>query len=233
MASRTSLPAVTKLSGRHRQRDCRHGGGTRLSLLPLLWIHCATLAPASGCPQRSTTVVQRFPSTDVEVELELAGALGVVKANTSTRGTLSAGQNVTALRIKLHGDFKFGAISSPRLKLVPSDLSIAQARAGGCASSAGFAVGLSHVSAPLGNPEGAEVTADACHIELRMRIEALGLRFLMGGSYRLCYSDDGTFAAAHADIVPVFIDVLGVHSGCTSAGCLGERKYRCYSGLAC
>ena len=36
------------------------------------------------------------------------------------------------------------------------------------------------------------------------------LRFLQGGRYKICYSDDGTFSSSHVDVLDISMLVLGV-----------------------
>merc|ERR1719253_2036380 len=58
------------------------------------------------------------------------------------------------------------------------------------------------------------------------------LTFLQGGLFRICYSDDGTFRAGHADVVRPPLQVYGVYDqrvACaTEQACLTTRPYRCF-----
>jgi len=58
------------------------------------------------------------------------------------------------------------------------------------------------------------------------------LTFLMGGDYKICYSDDGTFSPGHADVVPPVLSVAGIYdAGVYCDGrdsCLYNREQHCY-----
>ena len=57
-----------------------------------------------------------------------------------------------------------------------------------------------------------------------------GYEFLQGGSYKICYSDSGTFTNPNVDVWPATITVAGVFDDqCTSSDCLRTNKfYYCY-----
>jgi hypothetical protein len=55
------------------------------------------------------------------------------------------------------------------------------------------------------------------------------LSLRMGGSYKVCYSDDGKFGAGHADVVPVTVDSPGVYDSCTGDNCLALRQFKCHA----
>ncbi|CAJ1410945.1 unnamed protein product, partial [Effrenium voratum] len=65
-------------------------------------------------------------------------------------------------------------------------------------------------------------------------VEFPHLTFMKGGTFRLCYSPDGTFFGDEwkNNIVPVEITVLGVASDCLSDGCLANERWDCYFSYA-
>jgi hypothetical protein len=55
--------------------------------------------------------------------------------------------------------------------------------------------------------------------------------FRMGGSYRLCYTANGTFGVDQADVTPVKIDVNGVFdksAECDTVVCMTHHRFDCY-----
>jgi len=123
-------------------------------------------------------------------------------------------------------------------KVVPPELNYLQAQSGDCYTS-----GLDNrvVAGMWGEPTGVTATerygylpTDATVGQLLeggiLQSDAL-LRFRMGGSYRVCYSNDGYFGEFEADIASRRIDVNGVFDQsitCQGSDCLSKHIYNCY-----
>ncbi|CAE8606338.1 unnamed protein product, partial [Polarella glacialis] len=56
------------------------------------------------------------------------------------------------------------------------------------------------------------------------------LVFMHGGSFKLCYTPDGSFEVNEYknNVVPVLITVVGVLSDCLTDGCLAKERWDCY-----
>ena len=54
----------------------------------------------------------------------------------------------------------------------------------------------------------------------RTQKTAAGLKFLQGGNYRLCYSQDGSFLGSQVDVYPVYVKV----DGAFDTKCIADGK---------
>jgi hypothetical protein len=100
--------------------------------------------------------------------------------------------------------------------------------AGACTDSA-TSLGVDAVSAPFADSAGATVTLEDSSATLRAVLDGDGLVFKKGGTFKLCYSSDGSFGTSNTDVLDVTIDVAGVFDSCATADCLSEKRYNCYA----
>lgn len=126
------------------------------------------------------------------------------------------------------------SVTSPHIQIVDKSVDSDQAKQGQCQYSVGtkvldnrFYMGTSR-SPSVHRRRTAGMSASAVANELSV---GEGVRFTMGGEYRICYSPDGTFKPDDADVVPVWLKVMGVEdksADCTSETCLTHKRYDCY-----
>lgn len=126
-----------------------------------------------------------------------------------------------------------------RLKVVSKGMSFTMADAGGCLASA---MDDWVVAPPWSDQYGTPTTVDFGYFpdaptkEGGILRAASILRFRMGGAFRFCYSDDGSFTAGNTDVTGKTTDdgyilVSGIFDNsaeCVTTNCLSERPYFCY-----
>lgn len=200
------------------------GAAQRLPLLlALLLCTAGPVGPAIAAAATGATVVQ--------VSLPAGTALrAVLSSGQEVRGTeggqlsLSAGELIKQLVVELPAGYFF-LEDGARLRGVA-----AAAAAAGGECGALPVLGAEAVDVPLSDPQGLltkTMTGDGNLITLP--VGAGGLAFRSGGTYRLCYSYDGSFAAGATDTVRVDVAVQGVLAACAGLGCLAQRPFYCYA----
>jgi hypothetical protein len=180
-----------------------------------------------GAPLRSLAVVtSSFVGTSPGLALTVAGK--AVQGVTGQSVAVPAGTKVSALDIVLAGSDTF-AVTAARLKLVQSTVTTASAQSGACTNAA-TSLGLNRATSPFGDALGSPTQVAQGTKTLKATPVTGGLLSLrMGGSYKVCYSDDGKFGASHADVVPVTVDAPGVYDPCTGDDCLALRQFKCHA----
>ena len=118
---------------------------------------------------------------------------------------LLAGEVLYGISIGLPEGFFFN-VAAGRLRIVFGYLTEEEARNGECAPDQLGPVSDQYVQAPLSARWGSQTNAAQGVTTLTADIAA-GATFLQGGAYRLCFSDDGSFASGHADLLNVLINV--------------------------
>lgn len=152
---------------------------------------------------------------------------------------LDAGINYTTVEIQaaqyrfVPGDYPMGC-DGARLKIVDSQLTPLEASGSACLTRA---QGLQVVSAPYGALLGVTTTIRYGKIAPdniaeggTLQADAL-LNFNMGGLFRFCYSQAGTFEAGMSSLAPVMMTVSGVYDqtcALDDATCLSKHRYECY-----
>jgi len=145
---------------------------------------------------------------------------------TYLRNVLYAGLAINKLEVIVEPD-TFGGGGS-KLRLVRGHVTKAMADAGACLAE-DFVNGVhdARVSDPWG-PSGVDTTKTGGVLEAKG-----SLTFRQGGSYKICYSDDGSFQQGHVDLVGIMLYINGVYdtSDTVCAGrnsCLPNKEYFCY-----
>ena len=121
---------------------------------------------------------------------------------------ISAGDSLTGMRFLLPIGVTFSIPVGARLKVVKGATTVADAQAGACLpGNASFALPSEVVAEPLSAALGAATEYATGSDTLVGSFPPV--RFQAGGSFRVCYSDDGTFTPGHVDIAGVQINVQG------------------------
>jgi len=146
-----------------------------------------------------------------------------------------AGRKLTTVEISVAPDM-FGT-SGSKFRIVRKGVTKAMAQAGACKE--GDLVNGAHTAvvqetwatSGIATKKIGAVGAEAIQ-------RATGLMFLMGGEWRICYSDDGSFKNNHVDLVGPYLDVKGFYdssSYCMGTAekehydsCLTTRRHHCY-----
>lgn len=123
--------------------------------------------------------------------------------------------------------FNESLTTDARLRVVPADMRSYQARAGDCRQNGYNALNDAVVASPWSG-RGAETTVSGGVVSSNV-----GIMFLMGGTYRICYSDDGTFDPDHGDLSTVNLYVKGMLDDSRTCygsekNCLSQRRHFCY-----
>lgn len=185
----------------------------------------ATLAgsAAGHAPARNLAVISnQFPASGVVLRLTVDSVF--TDAAVGSSAVAYAGQPIQALDIRLTAGDTFSTTSAT-VKLVTGTLSRADAQAGSCAHAA------NEIGQNVTNMASAGVATTLTSSDtIRSVTLAQALEFRMGGLFRLCYSDVGTYANGNADLLEVSLDVAGVYDDCTAANCLADTTYYCYAG---
>lgn len=118
----------------------------------------------------------------------------------------------------------FDGLDDAMFKIVEESMTLDEARAGACLTSA---IGDRYVSGTWATT-GVSTTVRTTATEHSLTAD-VGLWFEMGGLYQLCYSRNGTFGVNDADLMQVPIRAKGVFdTNCTAQDCLKEHRYECY-----
>lgn len=146
---------------------------------------------------------------------------------TEMRDSLYAGQTISKLELNVDPDFFDG--SGTMLRLVKGQITEAMADSGACLATDADAVLDAAVNDPWG-PIGVDTRKTGNPPGV---LEASGtLTFRMGGEYRICYSDDGSFSPGHVDLVPIMLYVNGIYDNRQTCkgrnSCLYNTEYYCY-----
>jgi hypothetical protein len=189
----------------------------------------------ASCPKQGSAYEAELPSTSA-VLLRFESGPPYNETQQAHPGTgggsiqLFAGQSIDSMSLLLTGQGDYFNVSAARLKFVLSSVSSAMADAGAC-SAESTALGGSEVNQPFAGQLGAPTTLTECDSVMgATSLGGDGIQFRMGGSFKVCYSDVGTFdGAAHVDLLDVTIHVWGIYDDCSTADCLATQTYRCYA----
>lgn len=171
-----------------------------------------------------------------EVKLKLSVDGETLQAERGGTLRAYAGKEISGVDVVLTASGRYFSGDDQRLKFVYSSVTAAQASAAGaCLALAGAALDWDQVGAPFSEEAGVETSKADCEQTLRSSAWG-GFAFAMGGVFRACYSDDGSFGFSHADLVPVALSVWGVFSDCESEGslnqsCVAIRPTYCFASL--
>ncbi|KAF4700277.1 hypothetical protein FOZ62_030075 [Perkinsus olseni] len=147
--------------------------------------------------RRLATVTSSFSQLGIATEIRLNGE--TTAATSSTK--LHSGVPITSVELYL-GTGNTWNPTSARLNIVDGSVTTADAWAGACAA------GSSHrsdnyVNSPWSEATGMPSAAAASSPSLVAQPTSVSseglLNFRMGGEFKVCYSDTGTFAALHGD----------------------------------
>lgn len=145
-----------------------------------------------------------------------------------------AGVTISRVEIIIDPD-SFNAPGA-KLRVVFDSVDRAGANAGQCRYG-NFAYGAHSaiVNQPWSGVGASTITQGITAGSLQAKVDQqtfIPLTFKMGGIYHICYSDDGSFAPAHTDIVPQRIEVYGIYDHRTECAedltCLTNRPYHCF-----
>lgn len=144
---------------------------------------------------------------------------------------LYAGVKITEIQIIVDPDV-FNAPAA-RFRVITDAVDQAGAQAGMCkVNDLVHSPNIAVVNEPWASTSATTISGGgSMHIK-STPAEYIPLTFKMGGIFRLCYSNDGTFSAGHADPLPYFLEVYGVYDSNLQCAkdltCLTNRPYRCY-----
>jgi hypothetical protein len=192
-----------------------------------------------------------FPD-EVYVEFKTNDLIEGANSNNEDKTvTLFAGVEYTSIEIHVPDDYGFvtaGTVAgvpyhaSPGLKLVPlgtmrQDCRMTPRRPVSAVSSNGTNAWMGDDPIPL-------LGAFQDNVDPNMRngtratdgnllYNEQSVKFMHGGLYALCYTPDGTFDESDNDLayntlMNMTIEVVGLHSDCTTDDCLGETPWHCY-----
>ena len=159
-------------------------------------------ASAARRLQTSPFVSSTLP-TGTSLTVELFGS----KTASAAHGQevhLVAGEVLYGIAITLPEGFLFN-VAAARVRVVFGYLTQEEARSGQCAPDQLGPASDQFVQAPLSARWGAQ--ANVAQGVGTLRTDLTGATFLQGGLYRLCFSDDGSFASGHADLLNVLLNV--------------------------
>ena len=117
---------------------------------------------------------------------------------------LLVGEVLFGISLSLPQGYFFN-VDQARVRIVFAYLTQSEARSGECAPDQLGPVSNQVVQSPLSARFGAP--ADQALGTTTLNVNLAGVTFLQGGDYRLCFSDDGSFASGHADLLNVLIRV--------------------------
>jgi hypothetical protein len=190
---------------------------------------------AQGRRLQSATVQKTLPYDTALVVYQSINAGVKYKPHSAGAGSVVfyAGQTVGALALSVdHLGLRFStkAVTSGKLRLVLSDVTRAAAMAGACKKSHAKALLDAIVSDPWSAQGSAVAPAGGSGAVDRELKSSSEITILVGGNYRVCYSEDGTFD--QADIVNVTISAKGAQQldvyNC-SDDCIRLKKHYCYA----
>jgi len=202
--------------------------------LLLLLLGCAA---ASGDSQRANftelaprllaSISSDLPNTGIALRLTVDSVVSETPVGQGLSAQTAAGKIIQALELRLTNGDTFSS-SAAKLKLVEASVDVASAQGGACTNAA-TSLGLSKVNAPFSETTGAGTELQNLDSTLRSVLAGTGLTLKMGGTYKLCYSDTGTFAPSNVDLLDVTMAVSGADDSCTTADCLTNKRYNCYA----
>eukprot|EP00927_Polykrikos_kofoidii_P054149 TRINITY_DN48622_c0_g1_i1.p1 TRINITY_DN48622_c0_g1~~TRINITY_DN48622_c0_g1_i1.p1 ORF type:complete len:3075 (+),score=329.05 TRINITY_DN48622_c0_g1_i1:114-9338(+) len=188
-----------------------------LTLCVWRWFICRASTPCTG-----TAIAGELPA-DAVVRFIDSDNIDV-QANGSQSILLVAGHRFRSVGVALDGNGSYFNVTLAKVKFVSEPESLVDAA---CSAGATAPVGT-YVSQPF---DGLGVTAEpaGCN-ELVAEAPDGFFQFLMGGRYRVCFSDDGTFEGAlHAELFGAVVDVRGIYDDCNFTNCLAAKPYKCYA----
>ncbi|KAF4663929.1 protein arginine methyltransferase 10 [Perkinsus olseni] len=147
--------------------------------------------------RRLATVTSSFTQLGIATEIRLNGE--TTAATSSTK--LHSGVPITSVELYL-GTGNTWNPTSARLNIVDGSVTTADAWAGACAAGSSHRSG-NYVNSPWSEATGMPSAAAASSPSLVAQPTSVSseglLNFRMGGEFKVCYSDTGTFAALHGD----------------------------------
>ena len=184
-------------------------------LAALLGLTSATLPTAPTAPASAASAASRglqifdpfvtstFPvGTGISVQLPGSKTASGVD---SGQLDLLVGEVLLAISLSLPQGYFFN-VDQARVRIVFAYLTQSEARSGECAPDQLGPVSNQVVQSPLSARFGAAAEDALGTTTLNVNL-ADGVTFIKGGDYRLCFSDDGSFASGHADLLNVLIRV--------------------------
>ncbi|KAF4662280.1 protein arginine methyltransferase 10 [Perkinsus chesapeaki] len=207
------------------------------SRLPLHIITLFTCNAAAPPPQNATTtdkpqlrrlavVTSSFTQLAIDAEIRLNGA--TTPATSSTK--LHSGVPITSVELYL-GVGNSWSPSYGRLNIVDGSVSADDAWAGACAPGSSHKAG-NYVNSPWSTNTGMPTATTANSPSLVAQPDTTPteglLNFRMGGEFKLCYTDTGTFGAFHGDVPSATLLVTGIYTDCDADDCLAKTEMTCY-----
>ena len=117
---------------------------------------------------------------------------------------------------------------SVRLKAINATVTQEDVKAGACAAGSSMELNTELVGAPLSSTLGVATLDSRGSRQVNTSLQD-PIPFNSAGQAQLCYSDDGSFASGHVDLVSVMLIADGLTSNCETAGCLAARTFRCHA----
>eukprot|EP00931_Biecheleriopsis_adriatica_P055485 TRINITY_DN32821_c0_g1_i1.p1 TRINITY_DN32821_c0_g1~~TRINITY_DN32821_c0_g1_i1.p1 ORF type:complete len:3996 (-),score=741.57 TRINITY_DN32821_c0_g1_i1:75-12062(-) len=140
--------------------------------------------------------------TGLVVQLQAGRTLSAVDGGSLE---LLAGEVILGLSIELPADSLFN-VAAARVRVVIGELTREEARAGECAPGKLGPAGEETVGTPLSAKYGAAIGSGQGVPRLEVGFSS-GAAFKTGGMFHICFTDDGSYSAGHADLVMVDLDV--------------------------
>eukprot|EP00434_Breviolum_minutum_P007150 symbB.v1.2.006311.t1/scaffold354.1/size221495/6 len=160
-------------------------------------------APARGLQIFDPFVTSTFPA-GAGISVQLPGSKTASGVD-SGQLDLLVGEVFFGISLSLPQGYFFN-VDQARVRIVFAYLTQAEARSGECAPDRLGPVSNQVVQSPLSARYGAGADQALGTTSLNVTL-AGGVTFTTAGDYRLCFTDDGSFAAGHADLLNVLIRV--------------------------
>lgn len=172
-----------------------------LPTAPTAWTASAASAAPRGLQIFDPFVTSTLPvGTGISVQL-----LGGKTSSGVDQLDLLVGEVLLGISLSLPQGYFFN-VDQARVRIVFAYLTQSEARSGECAPDQLGPVSNQVVQSPLSARFGAAAEQALGTSTVNVNL-ADGVTFIKGGDYRLCFSDDGSFASGHADLLNVLIRV--------------------------
>ncbi|CAK9090290.1 Hypothetical protein (Fragment) [Durusdinium trenchii] len=177
-----------------------------LGVLWAAWVTAET--PSEATEQRRLQIFDPFVTSTFPVGTGITVHLSGSKTASgvdSGQLDLLVGEVLFGLSLDLPLGYYFN-VHQARVRIVFAYLTQNEARSGECAPDQLGPVSDQVVQAPLSSRYGAPAEQGLGTSSLQVMLSG-GATFVQDGDYRLCFSDDGSFASGHADLLNVLIRV--------------------------